>query len=1284
MVEQDKPEPPPRRPRRRWLRRVGWALLGLVVLLAIFHRPIVFEGTRYFIVRAARQQNLDLDYEIGGSIFSTLTVSNLRATPTEPGPVQRIEIGNIDLRYSLWDALRKGLPALLDLVQVRDVFVEITPSEEPPPGKQEDPQQFKFPALFPKTLQLENINFLSHGAAGDTVVEGLWFTLLPDRPGVLRLGALDIPGVRKWTEVSGRTTFRDRNLMLTELQIGPEIALERFNLDASQLDDARLGIGLVGRFFDAPVSIRVEISDLNAANDLSAAFRVDGLQFARIGEYLNLEMPVAGVLELAAGVISGRPDEPQSWRGTIGARLGELATGGQSIGTVRLGATFENGRATANVALDAGVAVQAEAELPEKVDDLVETRAAGVLLLFLPEVGTVIRGPQEVGGDLVARLPFQLSDGVFAIHGGIRSRFLSAAGARVSGLRIDVDARKDLRVEEGAPPFRGATGTIALRTADAEVSGFGVDEVAAVVALENATLQLRNIGIVRSSNSVKASGEVLLPDDMATFAKQPWKVAFQVNAPAMHEFVAEGGQFDLQGMLDISGTATSDGARIRGDLQIEGRDFGFNGLNVPTIDGAVVVEDDQATLHELVVHFDEDNHVQASGEVQLKEPYAYRGTVKAALENLSIFDPVTPEPVAGSFTMDWEGEGTVTTPRHSGGGRIVLTNGQYGALAALNAEVEAAYSPGAIDVPVLRASAEMGGIEATASWRDDALSISDLRVQWKDLQVLTGSLTAPLALAHFGDIDRLIPNDGPVQVNLETPDLALTEVFARLGDDPAPVSGSVEAKLTASGTVAELVAGLAVRATNLEAAVAGDAQPVNANLDVSLRDNRLTVTGRIVEPRIQPVTIEGAIPLNVAQVKRDGALPSDTPLDVHVSMPDSPLGFVTSLVPIVRFIDGVAGVDLRVSGTTAQPRVAGNAHADIRHLRLNNEGLPPITNLVARLDATTERMTVSAFRGEVGGGAFGAEGIVDFGGGQPVFDLAFGTRNALVMQDEALTLRISSRIGLRGPLDSATLSGEVFVTRSRFFKDIDILPIGLPGRPAPQPPEVPPAPGIPDPPLRDWKLDLTIKTADPFLVRGNLANGRVLVDLHVGGTGAQPWMDGSVRIEQLRTSLPFSTLDVDNGLVYFTRDRPFLPQFDIRGTSRIRDYDIAAYVYGDLTNPQASFTSNPPLPQTEIVSLIATGVTSRELAGNPSVLAGRAAMLLFQKIYRSVFHRGSAQPPRDTLLSRIDFELGATDPKTGHQGIGVRFPLTENIVLSSGVDVGGDFRGQVRYLIRFR
>lgn len=164
---------------RRWLRGPGLGVHVLLVLLAAFHRPLIFELTRYFIIRIAKLQNLEVEYGMGGSIIATLRVENFRARPTEAGPIQRIDIGMINLRYSLWGSLRGGPPALLKLVEVRDVLVELAADESLQRGKSESPQTVEFPALFPETLRLENITFISRGSGGDTEVRGLTMTLLP-------------------------------------------------------------------------------------------------------------------------------------------------------------------------------------------------------------------------------------------------------------------------------------------------------------------------------------------------------------------------------------------------------------------------------------------------------------------------------------------------------------------------------------------------------------------------------------------------------------------------------------------------------------------------------------------------------------------------------------------------------------------------------------------------------------------------------------------------------------------------------------------------------------------------------------------------------------------------------------------------------------------------------------------------------------------------------------------------------------------------------------------------
>src|SRR4029077_16016445 len=173
-----------------------------------------------------------------------------------------------------------------------------------------------------------------------------------------------------------------------------------------------------------------------------------------------------------------------------------------------------------------------------------------------------------------------------------------------------------------------------------------------------------------------------------------------------------------------------------------------------------------------------------------------------------------------------------------------------------------------------------------------------------------------------------------------------------------------------------------------------------------------------------------------------------------------------------------------------------------------------------------------------------------------------------------------------------------------------------------------------------------------------------------------------VRLENVDATLPFSRLEISTGFLYFEPSDPLNPKIDMHGKSVIRDYTINVYIYGDSLAPQAIFTSEPPLPQEEIISLLATGATRQELTGNSNVLAGRAAMLLMQQLYRKSFKKG--QPTQsDSAFDRLQVEVGTVDPRTGRQQGSARFKVNENWVLVGDLGVGGEFRGQVKYLIRF-
>jgi autotransporter translocation and assembly factor TamB len=571
--------------------------------------------------------------------------------------------------------------------------------------------------------------------------------------------------------------------------------------------------------------------------------------------------------------------------------------------------------------------------------------------------------------------------------------------------------------------------------------------------------------------------------------------------------------------------------------------------------------------------------------------------------------------------------------------------------------------------------------------RDKKLTV-DGHVTQPLVQAMKLTAAVPLDLGQLKNPDKILPSDQPLRFSFQSGEVDLKKLLLQLGQKEPPMTGKAQVDVEAGGTLANLAANVSVRGTGLQSPKAAKVAPAELALNLDLKDRRLKVDGSIRQSLIQPLAIKGDIPIDVQELRTAKALDPKTPLNLEVSLPKSSVAFVSSLVPSIRYIKGTAAIDVKVKGTIAAPDFGGAVESDLDNLRFVDPGLPPLNNAVLRINFTKDQVTINQFKSGSAGGTLGASGTIKFAKiTEPVFDLKVVSNKALVRQDDNVTARVSSDLRIAGPLNAGTVSGTVFVTKSHFFKDIDILPIGLPGRPAPQPPPSagPSVVSFPNPPLRDWKFDVTIKTSDPFLIQGNLADGKVTSDLHFGGTGLKPWLEGSARITHLTTSLPFSKLEISDGMVYFTQDAPFVPKLNIRGTSTIRDYNVTVSIYGTASAPQAVFSSVPPLPQSDVVALIATGTTTKELAGDPNALAGRAAFLVIQKYYHKWFgKKNESSKPDNSLLGNAQFDFGAVDPKTGKQSVAVRLPLGDHYAISGGLDVGGDFRGEVKYIMRFR
>jgi autotransporter translocation and assembly factor TamB len=461
-------------------------------------------------------------------------------------------------------------------------------------------------------------------------------------------------------------------------------------------------------------------------------------------------------------------------------------------------------------------------------------------------------------------------------------------------------------------------------------------------------------------------------------------------------------------------------------------------------------------------------------------------------------------------------------------------------------------------------------------------------------------------------------------------------------------------------------------------------EPATFELNAQAVHDRLTVLGKLQQARIQPLELNADMPFNIPKVARAGKLPDDTPITAKARLPRSSVNFVRQFVPALEQLDGNLGLDVDVSGTIGKPVFSGTGDMTVNVARFTNATIPALTNFGARLSFAQNAVSLERFGGDLAGGPFTMSGRVTFPKlTEPTLDLQLRANSVLLARNDTLTVRADADVRMTGPFAAATVSGNVAMTNSHILKNIDLIPIGLPGRPAPEPPSERPQFSFPDPPLRDWKFDVAIKTKDPVLIRGNLATGGAVADIKLGGTGLRPALQGTVRLENVEATLPFSRLEISQGFVYFDPSDSMNPRLELHGTSVIRDYTVRVYVYGTMLAPEAIFTSEPPLPQEEIISLIATGATRQELSGRGNVLAGRAAMLLVQQLYRKIFKKGEPTQSNE-LFNRLDLDVGAVDPRTGRQQVSARFKISDQFVLVGDVGVGGDYRGMLKYLIRFR
>jgi translocation and assembly module TamB len=94
--------------------------------------------------------------------------------------------------------------------------------------------------------------------------------------------------------------------------------------------------------------------------------------------------------------------------------------------------------------------------------------------------------------------------------------------------------------------------------------------------------------------------------------------------------------------------------------------------------------------------------------------------------------------------------------------------------------------------------------------------------------------------------------------------------------------------------------------------------------------------------------------------------------------------------------------------------------------------------------------------------------------------------------------------------------------------------------------------------------------------------------------------------EVLRGTISFSgqRFELTTGRVQFTGSRPINPRLTVVATANVKDVDVNINIAGSALNPQITFSSNPQLPQDEILARVLFGGSVTELSALQVVQLG--------------------------------------------------------------------------------
>lgn len=378
---------------------------------------------------------------------------------------------------------------------------------------------------------------------------------------------------------------------------------------------------------------------------------------------------------------------------------------------------------------------------------------------------------------------------------------------------------------------------------------------------------------------------------------------------------------------------------------------------------------------------------------------------------------------------------------------------------------------------------------------------------------------------------------------------------------------------------------------------------LNGEITGTLANERLSFDAKVAGLEDTAIDATGSLPLEISLTPFAAVLPETAPIELSAKL-DGDLARLWPLLKIdEHLLAGRLSADLQARGSLSSPNLQGTASlSEGRYESLELGTLLTDMAFAAELDGL-EKIDLSFTAQDGDDGGLTAEGVLSLpaNGAEPALDIAANLARARLLRRDDILAQASGDLQVAGPLSALAVTGDIAS---------DLVEINIGGN-------LPPS--IVDLPVEERNrpgeaadsnngkrevatsnsttaLDLSLSLPRRVFIRGRGLDSEWSGQFKITGTADAPVIEGDLSPVRGNFTFAGKSFALQTGKVSIASGDEIDPDLDLSAVYEANGFKAIVAITGTASSPEIGLSSEPELPQDEILAQVLFGKSTGQLS----------------------------------------------------------------------------------------